>query len=143
MKGLTGLVFFAGTMLLNTTTMAGNFDGSKQLVCANQQVNECVKGERCKMVAPMRVNLPNLFNVDVENKVITGKHDRGLDASTPVEHVEHLDGKLMLQGADDGLPDVRDGMVWSMAIDETSGRMSLTASGDGFAIVAFGACMVR
>ena len=143
MKGLTGLVWIAGLMMLNSITMAGDFDGSKPLVCANQQVNECVRGIRCKMVAPMSVNLPNLFNVDVENKVITGKHDHGLDASTPVERVEHLDGKLVLQGADDGLPDVRDGTVWSMAIDETSGKMSLIASGDGFAIVAFGACMVR
>ncbi len=143
MKGITGLIVFAGTMLLNSVAMAGDFDGSKLLVCTNQQVNECVYGERCKMVAPMGVNLPNFFNVDVKKKVITGKHDGGLDASTPVERVEHLDGKLVLQGADDGLPDVRDGMVWSMAIDETSGWMSLTAAGDGFAIVAFGACMVR
>ena len=143
MKGFTGLIVFAGAMLLHTTTMAGDFDGSKSLVCANQQVNECVYGERCRVVAPMRVNLPNFFNVDVAKKTITGKHDGGQDASTPVERVEHLDGKLILQGADDGLPDVRDGMVWSMAIDETSGRMSLTAAGDGFALVAFGACMVR
>ena len=143
MKGITGLVWIAGLIMLNSITMAGDFDGSKPLVCANQQVNECVRGTRCKMVAPMSINLPNLFNVDVENKVITGKHDHGLDASTPVERVEHLDGKLVLQGADDGLPDVLDGMVWSMTIDETSGRMSLIASGDGFAIVAFGACIVR
>ena len=143
MKGITGLIVFAGTMLLSSVAMAGDFDGSKLLVCTNQQVNECVYGERCKMVTPMSINLPNFFNVDVKKKVITGKHDHGLDASTPVERIEHLDGKLMLQGADDGLPDVRDGMVWSMAIDEANGRMSLTASGDGFAIVAFGACMVR
>lgn len=143
MKGLTGLVMIVVSMLLNSAAMAGDFDGSKLLVCTNQQVNECVYGEHCKMVAPMNVNLPNFFNVDVAKKTITGKHDGGLDASTPVERIEHLDGKLMLQGADDGLPDVRDGMVWSMAIDETSGRMLMTASGDGFAIVAFGACMVR
>ena len=143
MKGLTGLIIFAGTVLLNPAAMAGDFDGSKLLVCVNQQVTECVYGEACKMVAPSGVNLPNFFHVDVANKAITGKHDGGLDASTPVERVEHLDGKLMLQGADDGLPDVRDGMVWSMAIDEVNGGMSLTASGDGFAVVSFGACMVR
>jgi hypothetical protein len=143
MKGLTGLVIIAGTMLLNATAMAGDFDGSKLLVCANQQVNECVYGEPCRMVAPSGINLPNFFNVDVANKTITGKHDGGLDANTQVERVEHLDGKLTLQGADDGLPDVRDGMAWSMTIDEANGGMSLTASGDGFAVVSFGACMVR
>jgi hypothetical protein len=143
MKGLTGLIIFAGTMLLNATAMAGDFDGSKLLVCTNQQVSECVYGEPCRMVAPSHVNLPNFFSVDAANKMITGKHDGGLDANTPVERVEHLDEKLVLQGADDGLPDVRDGMAWSMTIDETSGGMSLTASGDGFAVVSFGACMVR
>ena len=143
MKGFTGLVIIAGTMLLNATAMAGDFDGSKLLVCANQQVTECVYGEPCRMVAPSSMNLPNFFNVDVANKTITGKRDGGLDANTQGERVEHLDGKLVLQGADDGLPDVRDGMAWSMTIDEANGGMSLTATGDGFAVVSFGACMVR
>ena len=143
MKLLPMLAVVTGSILFNGATMAGDFDGSKMLVCANQAVNECVDGQHCRMVSPSSINLPNFFKVDTKNKVITGKHDGGLDAKTPVERVEHLDGKLVLQGADDGLPDVRDGMVWSMAIDETNGRMSMTASGDGFAVVAFGACLVR
>ena len=57
-----------------------------------------------------------------------------------MERVEHLDGKLILQGADDGVEDVRDGMAWSMSISEDTGKMVLSASGDGFAMVVFGAC---
>ena len=57
-----------------------------------------------------------------------------------VERVEHLDGKLVLQGADDGVEDVRDGLAWSMSISEDTGKMVLSAAGDGFAMVVFGAC---
>ena len=49
----------------------------------------------------------------------------------------------MLQGADDGIEGVRDGLGWTMAINDTTGKMVLTASGDSFALVVFGACTLR
>lgn len=137
------LVGLLGGSLLSGTVAAADFDGGKPLLCATQVVSECVDGRRCRMVLPREVNLPNFFTVDVSSKLLTGKHDDGLDAETPVERIEHLDGKLVLQGADDGLPDVRDGMAWSLSIDEDSGRGVLTASGDDFAIVAFTSCLVK
>jgi hypothetical protein len=63
--------------------------------------------------------------------------------STAIERSEHLDGKLILQGADEGIEDVRDGLAWSMVIDETSGKMLLSAAGDGVAFAVFGACTLR
>ena len=57
--------------------------------------------------------------------------------------VEYLDGKLVLQGADDGLEDVRDGAGWTMSINESTGEMVMTTAGDGFAVVVFGACALR
>jgi hypothetical protein len=143
MKVIIHTVLLAACLLLADLTVAGDFDGSKTLLCANQLVNECLPGQPCRMVAPQNVNLPNFFYVDTGNKVITGKHDGGLDASTPVERLEHLDGKLILQGADSGIEGVKDGNGWTMVIEESTGKMSMTASGDGFVIVAFGACMTR
>ena len=46
----------------------------------------------------------------------------------------------MLQGAEDGRRGERDGVGWSMAVSKDRGDMVLTASGDGVAFVAFGAC---
>jgi len=143
MKIFSQTVLLAVGLFNAGLTMATDFDGSKTLVCANQQVNECLPAQRCRMVAPQSVNLPNFFNVDTDNKVLTGKHDGGIDASTPIERLEHLDGKLILQGADHGIEGVPDGNGWTMVIEESTGKMSLTASGDGFVIVAFGACMTR
>jgi hypothetical protein len=143
MKVIIHTVLFAVCLLQAGLTVAGDFDGSKTLLCANQLVNECLPAQPCRMVAPQSVNLPDFFTVDAGNKVLTGKHDGGIDASTPVERLEHLDGKLILQGADNGIEGVPDGNGWTMVIDENTGKMSMTASGDGFVIVAFGACISR
>jgi len=58
----------------------------------------------------------------------------------PIEPSEVVDGRLILQGAEDGLEGVRDGIGWSLSIDETSGDMVLTGSGADVAFVIFGAC---
>ena len=123
--------------------VAGNFDGSRTLLCATQGVSECLPATPCTMVAPQSVNLPDFFSVDAGNKLLTGKHTDGTEATTRIERLEHLDGKLILQGADDGIEGVPDGVGWTMVIEEATGKMSMTAVGDGFVVVVFGACMSR
>ena len=129
------LTFLTG---LPSAVIAADFDGGKPLICATQVVNECLMGKHCTHVAPEVISFPDFFNVNVKDKVIKGNGNK-----TPIERVEHLDGKLILQGADDGIEGVRDGMGWTIVIDEETGKMSLSASGDGFVIVVFGACMQR
>jgi hypothetical protein len=124
--------------MLPAAVSAATFDGGKPLLCAIQTVNECISGHGCSALDPAEVNLPDFLEVDAANNVISGTA-----AKTPVERVEHLDGKLVLQGADDGIAEVRDGTAWTMVIAEDTGKMILNASGDGFSIVVFGACMER
>lgn len=127
----------AGLMIVSSAAVAA-FDGSTTLLCATQSVNECVLGEHCKFVTPDSINFPDFFVVDAVNGVIEHSGQQ-----TVIERQETLDGKLMLQGADDGEADERDGLGWTMVIDDSNGKMLLTAAGDGFAIVVFGACMER
>jgi hypothetical protein len=130
-------VTLAGLLMISSSAVAA-FDGSQTLLCATQAVNECVAGEHCEFVAPESVNVPDFFVVDATNAVIESS-----GRQTAIERAESLDGKLVLQGADDGVEGVRDGLGWTMVIDDTTGKMSLTGAGDGFAIVVFGACMER
>ena len=60
-----------------------------------------------------------------------------------IKNVERIDGKLILKGAEDGQPDVRDGTGWTIAISEETGEMVMTASGNQFGFVVFGACTPR
>jgi hypothetical protein len=125
--------------LLPSPSLAGDFDGSKPLICTAISVNECIEGEGCKSVAPEEVNLPRYLWLDAAKKSIQDRKS-GEGRKSVIESVKRVDGKLILQGAEDGRPDVRDGFGWTIAIMEESGQMVMTASGDMVAISVFGAC---
>jgi hypothetical protein len=130
-------ILTCGIAALPLQALSADYDGSKTLLCATQYVSQCDAGADCVNVFPESVNIPDFFIVNTQEKLIGAINS---DRTTPVERVEHLDGKLVLQGADDGVEDVRDGLAWSMAISEDTGKMVLSAAGDGFAMVVFGAC---
>jgi hypothetical protein len=50
---------------------------------------------------------------------------------------------LILQGVEEGVEGVDDGLGWSMTISKETGKLVLAASGDRKAYVVFGACTVR
>jgi hypothetical protein len=118
----------------------GNFDGSKPLVCTVIDVRECIVGEGCKAVAIEEINLPRYLWVNVGKKTIQSKQTGDDARKSQIESVKQVDSKLILQGAEQGREDVRDGFGWTIAIMEDTGQMVLTAAGDLVAVAAFGAC---
>ena len=137
------VILAAAALALSPVTMAEPFDGGKAMLCASQYAAECNAGSDCTTVTVASVNLPDFFLVDTKKKLISATPESGSTSTTTIERVEHLDGKLMLQGADDGIKDVRDGAGWTMSINESTGKMVMTTAGDGFAVVVFGACTLR
>lgn len=121
-------------------SVAGDFDGSKPMVCTVIEANECLMGEGCKAVAPADVNLPRYLWIDVAKKTVQSAKGGDAARKSPIEGVKRFDSKLILQGAEDGQEGVRDGFGWSLAIMEDTGQVVLSASGDLFAVTAFGAC---
>jgi hypothetical protein len=122
------------------TAQAGSFDGSRNLLCAPQVAIECGPDGKCEQAMAASVNLPNFFLIDFTNKelsAITGEDNK---RTSKIKSMEFLDSKLFLQGADDGIKDVRDGLAWSMSISQDSGRLVVSASGENEAFVIFGAC---
>jgi hypothetical protein len=122
---------------------AGDFDGSKPLTCAVIDVVECVPGGQCEERMPGEIDIVQFLQVDVTKKTITGTRAGGIKRTSAIEHIEHVDGKVIIQGAEDGVEGVRDGLGWSMAISEETGKMVVTGSGDEVAFVVFGACMAQ
>ena len=119
---------------------AAGLDGSSKFLCASVDVMECLPTTGCNRVAADDVDIPRFIQVDVKNKqIVTGISDD--KRKTAIERVETVDGKLMLQGAEDGREGGdRDGVGWTLSVSEDSGDMVMTASGDGVAFVVFGAC---
>jgi len=119
---------------------AGNFDGSKELLCAVMDLVECQPGGKCQQVTAEEVGIPHFLRIDFKKKKISATFADGSKRSSIVENLEKIDGKVIIQGAEDGVEGERDGLGWSLAIAEETGKMVLTASGDAVGFVMFGAC---
>lgn len=122
---------------------AGSFDGSVPLTCSVQTVAECDRDNECYPVTLEAVNLPDFFQIDFAAEQISAAGVRRAGNTTPIERVERLAGRLLLQGGDLSDENPNGGIGWSMIIDESSGRMSLSGVALEFALVANGACMLR
>jgi hypothetical protein len=122
---------------------AGDFDGSQPLLCTVTEVTECLAGEKCKEVGAEAINLPRFLLIDVGKKTIHSnvKGDEG--RKSQIDLVKKVNGKLMLQGAEQGEDDIANGFGWTIAIMEDTGKMALTASGYHVGDVAFGVCTTR
>ncbi len=136
-------LYLYGTVLLASAIpqlASADFDGKSKFICAAVDVMECLPGAGCQRVSAVDVDIPRFFKVDVKNKSITTRSAND-KRKTKIERMEDVDGKLMLQGAEDGREGgERDGVGWTMAVTKDRGDMVLTASGEGVAFVVFGAC---
>ncbi len=121
---------------------AGDFDGSKNLLCSVKEAIECYPASQCNEVTNEVLNLPNFINIDFKKKLITGKLTNGEEHRTEIERIEHVDGKITLEGAEEDLKEQPDGVAWSMSINETKGNFTVSAAGDEVAFVIFGACII-
>ena len=128
--------------LFSFPAVAGNFDGSKELLCAVMDLVECQPGGKCQQVTAEEVGIPNFLRIDFKKKKISATFTNGSERSSTVENFEKIDGKVIIQGAEDGIEGETDGLGWSLAITEGTGKMVLTASGDDVGFVIFGACTV-
>ena len=132
------IIIFIWTM--SASAAAGDFDGSNPLICAVMDFVECQPGGKCQQVTAEEVGIPHFFKINFKEKKISATQSGGSTRTTAIENLERIDGKLIIQGAEDGIEGVRDGLGWSLAIAEETGKTVLTASGDEVGFVIFGAC---
>jgi len=137
------IVAALGFFCIPFSSQAASFDGFKNLLCAPQIVIECGPAGACEQAMAASVNLPNFFQIDFSAKELFAVTESENRRTSKIKSMEILDGKLFLQGADEGLENVRDGLAWSIAISQDTGRLVFSASGENEAFVVFGACTPR
>jgi hypothetical protein len=115
---------------------AAGLDGSTPIICALTKAFWCDSEMGCEATTPEYLGLPRFIRVDISNKKIVpaGIVKEGINTETPIKNFQRLDDQLVLQGLE-----IRG---WNMIITESTGKLTLTASGDDEAFVLFGACMV-
>lgn len=113
---------------LGTAAIAGDFDGSKRLICAPVEAIECHAGEKCEAGVPDAVGAPAFMRVDFSKKLVIGPQ-----RTSPIRSIENNGSQILLQGSELGLG-------WNMAISVADGRMVMTLGDLGGAFVLFGSC---
>ena len=114
--------------------LAGDFDGSKPLILAVTETFECGPGGECQRGTAMSVDIPHFFKIDFKEKKISGKRADGQLRITDIMDMARIDGKLILQG-------VQEGKAWNMVISESDGMATITVSDNQAGFVIFGACI--
>jgi hypothetical protein len=142
MKTYIRIVYLTlGLVMAASIAGAGDFDGTRPLLIAVNRVMECTPADGCREVTPASVQLPQFLRIDFAKKAILPGRAADNFPPSAIERTEIVDGKLILQGAEDGYEKMRDGLGWTMAISAESGQVVLTASGDQVAFVVFGAAL--
>jgi hypothetical protein len=144
MKKILKTIVFAATMTaMATVSSASFFDGKTPLLCSVHQLFECDPPNACKAVTPDQINGVSHLDIDFSKKLITKAGEQSAQESK-IDSVETgVDGKLVIQGIEDGAADVRDGAGWTIAIMDPEGTMTMAVAGDGFAVVGLGACVPK
>lgn len=126
-------------LALPSLTMAA-FEEKEPILCAIRDVNECGESSACVKVTADSVALPDFLEIRLDKKLISSVGSVNQE-STPIERVERLNGKLIIQGGDASGDNPRGGVGWTLTVNEDDGRLVLAGVGDGFALVVFGSCI--
>ena len=116
--------------------LAGDFDGSKPLICAAVSTVSCSDGNKCHQGTAEDIDFPQFLRIDFAKNKVTATRSPQIEQVTEIRSMERLEGELILQG-------VEGGRGWSMSIWEATGKMVITASGQEEGFIVFGACTLQ
>ena len=128
MKNMMRMPLAALIWTFGVTAMAGDFDGSRTLICAPVEAMDCISGGGCEKGIPDDVGAPAFMRIDFAKKAVIGPK-----RSSPINAMEKDAQQILLQGTELGL-------AWSMALNAENGKMVATFSSRDGAYVLFGSC---
>jgi hypothetical protein len=118
--------------------LAEDFDGSNPLLGSVIKILEIYSNYNINEVDPETVGVPRSFIIDFNAKILRPTKDSRINRKSIIKRIEHIENILILQGVEEGVEGVNDGLGWSMTISKETGKMVLSASADKKAFVVFG-----
>ena len=93
----------------------------------------CFETGECFSATPWELSVPDFVIIDTAKGTITTTEASELNRSTDFSKSERSEGRLYVQG-------IEDGRAFSFVIHEATGRMTAAISRDGLTVTVFGAC---
>ena len=118
------------TALVAPPVHAGDFDGSKALICAPVEALDCAPRAACDKSTPEAIGAPAFLRIDFAGKALVGPK-----RTAPIELIEKTEEQILLQGTELGY-------AWTVVLDVTTGRMVSSLVNREGVVVLFGACTV-
>ncbi len=115
----------------------------KPIICAINTLYECDGISGCQQRSPEELDVPNFLKILIDKREIypAGAVKKGSHKSR-ILNIARIYCMIIMQGVEDGDAKQKDGVGWTISINETSGKMAITASGQEEAFVGLGACFV-
>ena len=131
------------TCVMHTPASAGDFDGSKALMCVCMRIVQCGPDGNCVQVSAEDIGLPEFMSMNFEEKTVRALQRGENQPPSRIKNLERIYRKLILQGVEEGVKDVHEGVGWTIAISEETGKMVITGSGEQTGMIVFGACIPK
>lgn len=116
--------------LAPAVSLAADYDGSKNLICATVEARDCELRAECFTGEAKVVGAPAFFRIDFSKKVLLGP-----ERNSPIVSLEHNADSFLLQGAEIGYG-------WTIGIDKESGDFSASMTNFEGSFLLFGYCTV-
>ena len=121
----------AASLAADPAQAAGKFDASAPFICVPATVAECGTDGNCERGSAESNNLPRYFEINLQSKSVRSE-EKGTQST--IERVTRAGDEIVLRGAESG-------RAWVMIVDQKTGNMSGSVTGDGEAFVIFGVCL--
>ncbi|KVZ78709.1 hypothetical protein WL22_05175 [Burkholderia ubonensis] len=119
------------SLLVCADASAGDFDGSKPLLCATIDAHACDPGLVCVHALPAELGAPRFLSIDFAKKTVTGS-----SRSSPIHFMEKAQTQIAMQGTELGY-------AWTLVLDTRDGTMTATLVNRDDAVMVFGNCTAK
>ena len=109
-------------------------------VCVTQDLHVCKIFEGCTELHPIEMNAPNFWKVELKKKQVTVRtHDGAYDTSE-IEQQTRIGDMILIQSFEEEPDNFEEALAWSIAVNATTGRMSVSVSAHEEVVSLLGTC---
>jgi hypothetical protein len=101
-------------------------------ICAAAEAAACSQDQPCLRGSSQQVGLPLIWKVNIPEKSIMSVREDSEERASAIREAIDTENRLILLGVDDSKP-------WTLLIDKTNGKMTLTSSTYDTGFVVHGA----